>query len=194
MTAARFERNDMHWMYFLSLEDDLSVMARYIEPTAANMGIFSIECTRLLIAACAEVDVVMKQIAKAHLGRKAENLGECRIAITNNHPALAIATANIPRYGLTFAPWTSWSTGQQPQWWSGYNLVKHQRTENYSLASLANVLEALAGLFIGLLVYLRLKGIDIIMPATRLFHPTAALGSYCASPEGHLIDLRTGKP
>ena len=76
MVQARFELNDMHWMYFSSLEDDLRTMPRYIELTEANMAVFSMECTSLLLAACSEVDVVLKQIM-VQLGEPAPNLGRC---------------------------------------------------------------------------------------------------------------------
>lgn len=193
MPSARFEYNDRHWMYFLSLEDDLKMMARYIELAAENMKVYSIECSRLILAACAEVDVVMKQVADPSGECKVKNLGECRQIIEERYPGLSSYTASLPRYDLRFTPWASWPSNQ-PQWWNDYNNVKHHRDEFFARANLENVLNALAALFVALLVYLRHKGIDIIMPATVLFRPDPLLGAYCISPEGHLIDLRQQTP
>lgn len=190
VAQARFELNDMHWMYFLSLEDDLKTMSRYIELTDLNMAVFSIECTRLLLATCSEVDVVLKLIA-GQIGQETRNLGQCRIALVEHFPHLVSSVASIPRHAILRRPWAAWSEGGQPSWWEDYNSVKHRRAEHFAKATLANVIDALAGLFLVLLVYLRKKGIDIIMPAPMLFRPDATMGSYCISPEGHLIDLRT---
>lgn len=186
-----FERNDMHWMYFLSLEEDLIALARYVEFSEPNFEVFSIECTRLLLAACSEVDVVMKLLATPCSAREVRNLGECRELLFDRHPIIAEASVSIPRHSLMLTPWASWKEGKQPSWWDGYNAVKHRRSEHYAQATLRNVLDAIAGLLVALLVYLRqTKAVDIIMPATMLLRPHWQQGSYCISPDGHLIDLR----
>lgn len=194
MSVAAFERNDMHWMYFLSLEEDLITLARAIEFAEPNFNVFSIECTRLLLAACSEVDVVMKLLATPYSSRmpkKVANLGECRELLADRYPIISEAMVSIPRHDLKLTPWASWRDGKQPAWWDGYNDVKHRRAEHFSLATLINVLNAIAGLLVALMLYLReIKLVDIVMPATLLLRPYHLQGSYCISPEGHLIDLR----
>ena len=194
MSPARHEYNDRHWMYFLSLEDDLRILAQYVELTSDNMKVYSIECSRLILAASAEVEVVMKQVARSCGKGDPKNLGHtCRRTIVKRYPDLSNYTASLPRYGLTYTPWETWPS-KQPQWWIGYNNVKHHRDEYFARASLQNVLNALAALFVTALIYLREKGIDIIMPASVLFRPDERLGAYCISPEGHLIDMRSQTP
>ena len=194
MHKAVFERNNMHWMYFLSLEEDLIALARSIEFAEPNFNVFSIECTRLLLAACSEVDVVMKLLATPHSTKepkKVANLGECRELLAGRYPIISEASVLIPRHGLRLTPWASWREGKQPAWWDGYNDVKHRRAEHYAQATLVNVLNAIAGLLVALMLYLRqIKIVDIIMPATWLLRPYHLQGSYCISPDGHLIDLR----
>ena len=55
---------EAHWNYLLSIENDLEVVSRFIELHEDNFKCFSIEISRLLMAAAAEVDVVCKQICK----------------------------------------------------------------------------------------------------------------------------------
>jgi hypothetical protein len=38
-----------HWDYFLTLEADLSVVARYIEFSRDNFGTYSIELARIIV-------------------------------------------------------------------------------------------------------------------------------------------------
>lgn len=194
MSSAKFGYNDRHWMYFLSLEDDLRIITRYIELATENMNVYSIECSRLILAASAEVEVVMKQVADGCGKCKTKNLGRgCRKIVVKRYSDLSNYTASLPRYGLEYTPWASWPS-QQPQWWIDYNNVKHHRDEYFEQASLGNALNALAALYVTALMYLRQKGIDIIMPASILFRPDPRLGAYCISPEGHLIDLRSQAP
>lgn len=196
MSAAKFEYNNMHWMYLLALEEDLRTLARYVEFAPENLEVFSLECTRLLLAACSEVDTVIKLLAEPHINEASKakkthiSMGDCRQALFEHHSVISTAMVSIPRYGLNYMPWANWAKKKQPKWWDAYTLVKHQRAKHYAQATLGNVLDAIAGLFVVLLVYLRTCGVDIIMPATLLFRPYWQLGSYCISSEGHLIDLR----
>ena len=55
---------EVHWNYLLSIEKDLENISRFIELHDDNFECFSIELSRLLMTAAAEVDVVCKQICK----------------------------------------------------------------------------------------------------------------------------------
>jgi len=58
------EKIETHWNYLLSIENDLETVSRFVELHKDNFQCFSIEISRLLMAASAEVDVVCKQICK----------------------------------------------------------------------------------------------------------------------------------
>jgi hypothetical protein len=188
--GAVFEHNDIHWMYFLALEEDFRTLSRFVEVAEPNMGVYSIECTRMLLSAGSEVDVVAHLIA-AQLGvLNARDMGDCRQAIVGHLPWIASAVVTIPRFGLAITPFSSWATGTKPVWWAAYNHVKHERSTRYAEATLANALEAIAGLFVLLTFHLRKKGKDIVTPAPVLLRPDAFMGSYAIYPEGQIIDLR----
>ena len=56
----RQTHNNRHWNYFLALDRDAAVIARFVEFSTDNFGTYSIELARLLMAAASEVDVVAK--------------------------------------------------------------------------------------------------------------------------------------
>jgi hypothetical protein len=55
---------NIHWNYFLSIEYDLEKISRYVEFDKNNFECFSVEISRVILAAGAEVDVVCKKICK----------------------------------------------------------------------------------------------------------------------------------
>lgn len=147
-----------HWNFFLSLDQDVSRVARYIEPTPGNYSCYSLELARLLFAASSEVDVVAKQLCKKLAPDvSAENIAAYRKVMLANFPDFPLSQVEIPRFGIAFRPWEAWSssdspaTAKNPPWWSAYNNVKHQRHTHFSDANLEHALQAVAGLFVLLL-------------------------------------------
>lgn len=146
-----------HWNYFLCLEDDVDRLSRYIEFTEKNFDCFSLELARILLTASSEVDVVAKQYCKALDDKsKAQSIGKYKegiLAGTLNFPDTII---KMPRFGLTFKPWSSWKTGDvSPYWWQSYNKIKHQRHTHFERANLKNTLNSVAGLFALLIHFYR---------------------------------------
>lgn len=147
-----------HWKYFVALEIDLLTAARYVEPTQANMGAFSVELAKLFLSAASEAEVVCRVLCanqnlvvekvKGH-----ETIDGWREALHVRFPKLHTLPITAPKFGLTFTPWAPWSKGQNPQWWTDHNKVKHGRHAHFAKASLGNALDAMAGLYV-LLWYL----------------------------------------
>ena len=146
----------IHWNYFLSLDEDLARLSRFIEFDQDNFSSFSIECARILLAAASEVDIVAKQICQEFVaGSSAKNINEYREVICSGFPQFPEVQVMIPRYGINLAPWDRWSDAENPDWWRAYNKVKHERNSNFKEASLSNTLNSTAGLFILLLLFHR---------------------------------------
>jgi len=140
------------WNLFLSLEDDIARLSRYIEPTQKNFDTYSIELARVLLSACAEVDVTAKQLCIQLNAKNAESINAYRETITSVYPQISDCTVIVPRFGLTLTPWSNWKQSQKPEWWGGYTNIKHKRHTHFSDANLKNVLNAVAGLFVLLLL------------------------------------------
>ncbi len=140
--------NNLHWNYFLALDDDAANLARYVEFSNANFNTYSIEMARLLMAASSEVDVVAKMLCKIiNPNSSAKDINDYRTAIMSSFPAITDYTIVIPRFGLELLPWQNWSSNKNPDWWRDYNSVKHERNSNYTKANLSNTLNSIAGLF-----------------------------------------------
>ncbi|MDX9668319.1 hypothetical protein QMK50_25565 [Pseudomonas sp. P5_152] len=139
----------LHWNYFLALERDMDVLSRYIEFCEANLSVFSLELAHLLFAAASEVDVVAKLVcAQISPDAARGNINHYRTALLQALPDLPATEVFVPRYGLSFRPWSNWADGQNPLWWRSYNNVKHQRDTCFYEATLKNALNALGALLV----------------------------------------------
>ena len=182
----------LHWNYFLALERDMEVVARYIEFTEPNFGVYSIELAHLLFAAASEVDVIAKLLcARIDPAAPKGNINDYRAVLTNALPDLAASEVLVPRYELTLTPWDEWNGAGNPFWWRSYNNVKHQRDSHFSEATLKHSLNALAAL---LLVTIHFYQRTLATPpahtlalkdTTRLLQPESTL---LRLPEGSYYD------
>ena len=184
-------RNDYHWNYFLLLEEDVVRIARFIEPHEENFGSYSIELAKVLLAIGAETDVVCKLLVKVRVGKEVDNMGKCRELISADLPEFPEWVVDVPRYGLQLRPWSAWREGCKTQWWKAYTDLKHDRSGAFTQANLGNVLEAIAALFIAVLLYLKSVKVDAIAPFPALLRPPPQLGGVVTeSRNGLIIDLR----
>lgn len=144
----------VHLNYFSCLEDDLLSLSRWIEFCEQNEGVYSIELARLLMTACAEVDVVARALCKIiSPASTAESINAYQAQLIEALPMLPHAKVTMARFGMSFTPWVNWAEPKSPPyWWTAYNKVKHHRAENFQRASLKNVLNAVAGLIVLLLL------------------------------------------
>ena len=187
MTDNWMDEDDIHWAYFLALEEDLHRLSRFIELSKENFFTHSIECTRLLLASCSEAEVVLKLAAGLEHGKY---LKDCFSPLGEDVDLLLGASVLVRRSGLDIQPWLGWTRGKPPFWWNAHNAVKHDRSRNYLEANLKNALYALAGLFAAVLLYLRRKGVGWISPAPRVLRINKELGIHDISSEGSIIVLR----
>ena len=89
----------VHWNYFLALEADLGLLARWIEPTERNFDTYSIELARLLMAASAECDVILKNLCtRISPGTRVSKLNGYHPLITGEFRAFTNARVNRPGF------------------------------------------------------------------------------------------------
>jgi hypothetical protein len=139
----------LHWNYFLALEQDLEIVSRYVEFSEPNFQVFSIELAHLLFAAASEVDVVAKLLCERISSAEPRgNINEYKAILLNEFPDLPNTEVFVPRYGLSFEPWSNWAGSTNPVWWRSCNNVKHERDTYFNEATLKNALNALGALLI----------------------------------------------
>lgn len=161
----------IHLNYFSCLEDDLLALSRWIEFCPANEGVYSIELARLLMTACAEVDVVAKGLsAEIAPARRAKNIGDYQEVLCASLPLLSSVQVRMDRFGMVFSPWLNWNQRENPPlWWTANNKVKHHRAVHFAKANLRSVLNAVAGLLVLLVLLHSKKSTHFPMP--KLFLP-----------------------
>jgi len=172
----------VHWNYFLALERDAEKLSRYVEFCAPNYPTYSIEIAHLLFAAASEVDVVAKLLCELSApAAPRANINDYKAALLPVITELPNAEVFIPRYGLSFKPWSNWSGVQNPLWWRSYNNVKHKRDAHFEQATLKNALNALGALLVLTVHYyarkLAAQPNQILAPkqTTRELEPTSTL-------------------
>lgn len=54
--------SQIHWDYFILLEEDVIRILHYIEPTEANYGTYGAELVKSYLSICSEIDVAFKDL------------------------------------------------------------------------------------------------------------------------------------
>lgn len=133
--------------YYLSIESDLEDCARYVEFSQENFETYSIEFSRIIMAASAEIDTTAKELCSLiNSNETTKNIRQYANCIHPKYPNIPGVVIAIPRYGLKTKPWEDWSNIRSPDWWHGYNALKHDRVNEFKKANLKNALNAVAGL------------------------------------------------
>jgi type I restriction-modification system DNA methylase subunit len=163
-----------HWNYFLSIEEDISKLSRWVELSEINYKCYSLEIARLLMTTAAEVDVIAKLICKGiDPQSRAKGIQSYQREIVAEFPAIYKAKVLVPRFGLTLKPWSNWEIeNTSPLWWKANNNVKHQRSEFFHEATLKNLLNAVAALLLFLVLYYG-EEIKDLAPKSALFVPNS---------------------
>lgn len=153
--------SQIHWDYFILLEEDVIRILHYIEPTEANYGTYGAELVKVYLSICSEIDVAFKDLD--HLVSRYENAdwgavnnisGARKMVYARFSEQFRLSWVAIGTSGIVINPWASWWTDDgaestlNPEWWVSYNNVKHHRLDSYAEANLGNVLHALSGLFV----------------------------------------------
>lgn len=180
---------DTHWSYFLSIEEDFLRVSRYVHFNATNNKTYSIEFARIILAAGSEVDVVAKALTNAITGKDTENIKEHMNALLPVFPDIPKHTVLMDRFGMDVVPWENWNQGKSPDWWKGYNAVKHNRGRFFQEANLENAFRVVAGLFILLIHYLRQMGVKQIHPTPRILSTDENLASFATDPRRRIFLL-----
>lgn len=139
------------WNYFITLENDLVNISRYIELAEDNFSTYSIELEKLLFSACSDFEVVAKELALLMTDSKPNNIEKIHEFLSSHLHEIFSLEVGIDRYGIKLKPFEDWSKKEEYTllpWWTSYNKVKHQRTEHYSKANLNNALNSLSALLI----------------------------------------------
>lgn len=138
-----------YWQYYLSIEEDVDRLFRYVEPSECNFGVYSVELTRLYLATCSEIDVILKAYCKIlDSNSRASRINEYAKVVVSANKTISTETVHIQRSRISIQPFTQWENLSTPNWWTKHNGVKHNRDINFKDANLGNVLNSFAALYL----------------------------------------------
>lgn len=126
--------------------NDFEHLFEYVEPHTDNENVFSHRIYELLLRTCTEVESCCKGILIAN-GHAAQNMDDYKKIEQATHlSAYKVQYSNWLPTLYTTQPFAKWATNESLPWYKAYNDVKHNRSQNFKLASLKNLLDAISGL------------------------------------------------
>jgi hypothetical protein len=134
---------------FLLLQKDLDRLFDFIEPADNNVKTYSYRTHELLLRSCVEVEANCKAILGENGYHRAGdwNVGDYK-KIELSH-RLSSYRVKLPVWRGTDAvrrPFAAWSTGGALDWYTAYNVTKHDRHSAFEQATVRHVLDAVCGL------------------------------------------------
>lgn len=146
-----------YWRNFLSLEKNLFDILEYVQIDKKNFNTFSIKNARLILSVGGEIDSILKNLCnQINNIKKHENINDYRGTILKYYGnKFGRKKTYVVNYDIIFSPWKDWNKKKikNPDWWSDYNKIKHNREDNFDKANLKNILYCMAGLHIALFFY-----------------------------------------
>ena len=146
MSKKSYELN--YWKQYKLLEKEFANSLIYVELSQANFLTYSSVYLKLLLEIGSEVDNVLREMC-AKTGRT--DISTYASFVLAKYPNITSHAVQVKDGGFSIIPFNGWNTIQPSQslsFWEAYNIVKHDRVSNYQEATMKNVLNALAGLFI----------------------------------------------
>ena len=145
--------------YYLLLEKKFIDTLNYVELAEENFSTYSVEYAHQLLAVGSEVDTFFKIYCGFDLNDRKKIVDYTRY-IMSDYPEITAQVVKIYNTEITLTPYEEWSqwnihSGNLLSWWDAYNLIKHNRQENITKASMENVVTSLAALNIIEMKYLQ---------------------------------------
>lgn len=146
---------DIYVRAFLNIQKDIQELFRYIEPATANLGTYSYNIQQLLIRICVEIEANFKAIFKDNVFiQKAEKnwniIDYSRMNVSHHLSGYKVEYPVWDEEDYMFCPFAEWEGNKSVSlgWYKAYNTIKHRKDALKDYATLGNLLEAFAGLFV----------------------------------------------
>lgn len=147
----KFAKDPQHYVRaFLLLQQDLTDLFAYVEPSPSNLGTYSHRIQQLLMRACVEVEANFTAILVENGYRKASgNLTMSDYKLVNSSHRLSAFEVRIPGWHGAHEirrPYDGWNTKSALPWYQAYNKSKHDRHGSFQLATFDALIDAMCGL------------------------------------------------
>lgn len=156
-----------HWNYFRLLERDLEESFRYIHPCPDHYSVYSDHFARIILMACTEIENCLREFAnETQYKPQPKNINDFYKCVSSKFTRFNETKLFMPRYSLSFEPWSEWTNAAPPEWWtSGYNKIKHNRLDYPNTSTMNRAISSVAALLALLYHHYRvICGPDCMMP------------------------------
>ena len=135
---------------FLLLQEDVLDFFSYVEPSDKNLETYSHRIQQLLMRACVEVEANLTAIFLDNKYKAAQdNLTMQQYCLIDISHRLSSYEIRVPTWqgskGVR-TPFHGWNQGEPLPWYQAYNKSKHNRHENFKLATFEALIDAFCGL------------------------------------------------
>lgn len=135
---------------FLLLQEDVLDLFSYVEPSDKNLETYSHRIQQLLMRACVEVEANLTAIFLDNKYKAAQdNLTMQQYCLIDISHRLSSYEIRVPTWqgskGVR-TPFHGWNQGEPLPWYQAYNKSKHNRHENFKLATFEALIDAFCGL------------------------------------------------
>lgn len=148
---------EMHWTYFLLLEQELIEISKTVELCEANYATFGPTILKLILSAGSELDCALKSFAQetcpdtAAAKKERPSMVDFKeMLLSPQNIEMLKGQVQFLHTGIVLQPWKTIFDNPEKaiEWWDSYNKVKHHRNNHYEDANIKNALEILAALFV----------------------------------------------
>lgn len=183
---------NLYWKNYISIEKEFVQTLNYVSMDIENYNTFSSAYIKILLQIGSEIDVIAKSFCESHnKSLEFKNINDYRSEIMKRESDFSNVKVKIlqSKDALFIRPWEAWGVidgdgkTKNPNWWTVYNKVKHNRNEigdidgvkkeYYRFANLNYILHSLAGLFQLLIYYYydlaQKERIKVPLPGSRMF-------------------------
>ena len=194
-----------YWKYYLLLEEQFLNTNNYVDLNTDNLSTYSLQFVNSILLTGAELDTIMKLYCNFLLSARKDISNYANYVLTNDSDIINQEIIVFNGGNLIIKPFEGWQVirpSDTLKGWKEYNLIKHNRNENFKLATLDNALNLLGCLYILEIKYLKQiagnNGIDIPDISSKLFQMKNWQYNYCkledcyAKKEGDCVILDGG--
>ncbi|AOS39377.1 hypothetical protein A0U95_11555 [Pseudomonas brassicacearum] len=147
----RYATDPRHYVRaFLLLQEDVLNLFAYVEPSDKNIETYSHRIQQLLMIACVEVEANLTAIFLDNEYAAAQgNLTMQQYRLIDFSHRLSSYEIRVPTWQGSMGvrkPFHGWSRGAPLPWYQAYNKSKHNRHENFKLATFDALIDAFCGL------------------------------------------------
>lgn len=138
---------------FLILQNDLKNLFDYIEPSNVNLDCYSYRIHELLTRSCIEIESNFKAIfiENGNHPSKKYNWNISHYQLINETHRLSSYSVKFPYWDgdkKIRKPFKSWENKNSLDWYQAYNATKHNRHEEFKMATFDHMLDAICGLLV----------------------------------------------